>query len=592
MENDKLKPIQIYQLLDEEFFIPSYQRGYRWSTTQVTQLLDDIWEFSTKKNKTEEEFYCLQPIVVKAIKDNQTKNRWEVLDGQQRLTTIRVFLSYLGRRSFSIEYETRPDSKEFLNNPEKARSINCIDFFYIWNAYETTKVWFEDKKKHEGFEDFLSLFTEEKTNPVKVIWYEIDEDDDSIDIFTRLNMGKIPLTNAELIKALFLGNANKKNKKQEINFKQLQIASEWDVIENSLQDESFWYFIYNEIDNKYDTKIEYIFDLMKNKKDNEDQYSTFYKFSDDFKDRKNTNKESDIEGIWLDIKNYFLTFQEWYNDRELYHLIGFIITTGGDIKTLKGESKGKTKSDFKKYIKVEISKIIRLHNRNIEELSYDESRDKGLIKKILLLTNIQTHLKNSHSKSRFPFDSYKKDKWDIEHIFPQTEIKLKGDERIEWALLVLQFYTGKVFEKGVSEEDIKHVKDIENDIGTCKSLIDIINKTDDRSFAELYEEINGNFKQGTPPVAHNISNLVLLDSHTNRSFKNAYFAIKRMVIINKEKKGDFIPVCTRNIFMKAYSKRFDKIMYWNKSDADDYMKEIKLLLNDYSPKIEEKHENV
>ncbi|HGF7372278.1 TPA: DUF262 domain-containing protein, partial [Vibrio cholerae] len=102
----ELKPIN--DLLDLSFFIPAYQRGYRWSKRQVTELLNDVYEFCLNKNKTEQDFYCLQPVVVKARGD-----QWELVDGQQRLTTILIILGYFNSRFsedfrkqlYSIEYE-------------------------------------------------------------------------------------------------------------------------------------------------------------------------------------------------------------------------------------------------------------------------------------------------------------------------------------------------------------------------------------------------------------------------------------------------------------------------------------------------------
>ena len=82
----------IGELLDDKFFIPSYQRGYRWTKRQVEDLLNDVWDFITKPGKKENEWYCLQPIVVK-----KTNSHYEVLDGQQRLTTIFLILKHLER---------------------------------------------------------------------------------------------------------------------------------------------------------------------------------------------------------------------------------------------------------------------------------------------------------------------------------------------------------------------------------------------------------------------------------------------------------------------------------------------------------------
>lgn len=111
----------VKQLFDYNFFIPAYQRGCRWADTQVTQLLADVWEFTKRDKKEKGEFYCLQPIVAKKQGDNQ----WEVIDGQQRLTTIFIVLKYLEDicklldsdfKHYSIQYSTRKNSADFLCN--------------------------------------------------------------------------------------------------------------------------------------------------------------------------------------------------------------------------------------------------------------------------------------------------------------------------------------------------------------------------------------------------------------------------------------------------------------------------------------------
>jgi uncharacterized protein with ParB-like and HNH nuclease domain len=76
MEN-KIELKSINELLGMEFYIPAYQRGYRWTDIQVTQLLDDIWQFSQKDGKTKGEFYCLQPIVGKKIPETEMSNNFE-----------------------------------------------------------------------------------------------------------------------------------------------------------------------------------------------------------------------------------------------------------------------------------------------------------------------------------------------------------------------------------------------------------------------------------------------------------------------------------------------------------------------------------
>lgn len=62
----------VYDLLDKNYFIPSYQRGYRWEKRQIQDLLEDLYNFACDKDKTDGSFYCLQPIVVKKC-DEVTK---------------------------------------------------------------------------------------------------------------------------------------------------------------------------------------------------------------------------------------------------------------------------------------------------------------------------------------------------------------------------------------------------------------------------------------------------------------------------------------------------------------------------------------
>ena len=70
--------------IEGKFWVPDYQRGYRWGTTEVELLLNDIMENREQHGKN----YYLQPIVVKTI----DKDYYELIDGQQRLTTSMLLI--------------------------------------------------------------------------------------------------------------------------------------------------------------------------------------------------------------------------------------------------------------------------------------------------------------------------------------------------------------------------------------------------------------------------------------------------------------------------------------------------------------------
>lgn len=564
-----LIPRTVYELLGEKFYIPAYQRGYRWSPLQVEELLDDVWEFCQRKI---DGFYCLQPVVVR--KQDQ---QWELIDGQQRLTTLFIILSYFNLRFteefrsplFSIEYATRPTSLSYLKNINEDGKNNNIDFYHMYGALEAVKTWFKDRQNFA--EDIKSMIL----NRVKVIWYEIAENIDPIDVFTRLNIGKIPLTNSELIKALFLQSSNFQQEKASL--KQIQIATEWDLIEKSLQESSFWYFIYNpDSDKKYDTRIEYIFDMMKEKPSDAENFYTFHKFNADFKGGSNEARHIMIERLWKEVKDYYLRLDEWYRDRELYHLIGFLVACGRSVNELKAnvDPKNKTKTDFKSYLKKAIKAQV---NCRLDNLNYGDVE----LRKVLLLFNIQTLLASQEADIRFPFDRYKNERWDIEHIRSQTDQDISGKQRIAWSKDLLEYFTGMDdHEKFIFESDVDGEQDIVNRL--CQVLSNP-QKIDDKNFDELYGIVAAKFKEAAVDWTDGIGNLALLDAKTNRGYKNAMFPIKRKTIIKNDMNGVFVPICTKNAFMKFYSKKLGEVMYWQEADARDYMAAIKHVLREYLP---------
>jgi len=556
MEHNNISIRTINDLLKNNFFIPSYQRGYRWTEQQVTELLNDINEFSPKEieNSNEKTWYCLQPIVVKKKDDNE----WDVIDGQQRLTTTFLILHHLNqgyvenrrKKLFGLKYETRENSADYLQKELNGETINDtnIDYYFISSAYKTICDWFKNKGEQFDVNTFESKFN----FSTKVIWYETSAKDDSIDIFTRINSGKIPLTNAELIKALFLNSSNfAKADSENLRLKQLEIASEWDRIEYALQDDSFWYFI-NKNENTLATRIEFIFNLMSDKP-SDDKYSTFHFFNEKFK----TKSEKEINDNWQEIKKYFQTLEEWYNDRELYHKIGYLIAIGTNIKNILKEKKEKSKTKFSYWIDQEIES--KFKNVNLEEVEYNGK----YVREILLLHNIQTMLNNENETNRFPFDRYKKESWDVEHIHAiATEVNVKIENQIDW------------LKNNFIKTDNHHNEELNNRIEFIKSG----NTIDENEFEDIVDYVLGE-------EDNSLRNLCLLDSGTNRSYKNDSFKEKRKKIIEREIEGTFIPICTKNVFMKYYSANVKDIEVWNENDRTSYFEKIQKVINQYLPQM-------
>ncbi|MBV6878797.1 DUF262 domain-containing protein [Epilithonimonas ginsengisoli] len=564
----------VQELLDYQFFIPSYQRGYRWTQTQVKDLLNDIDEFSPKDiaNSSDGSWYCLQPIVVKAKDEKENNNLsglwYDVIDGQQRLTTIYLIIKYFDDSTsnpFSIKYETRELSEEFLTNifeKTKENSSENIDFHHIYNAFRTINKWFENKtlENKVAFCEKFKLFS-------KVIWYETSGD--SIDVFTRINSGKIPLTNAELIKALFLNSSNFKNVEGQIDFeklrlKQLEIASEWDRIEYALQNDTFWLFV-NKAENNLPTRIEFMFDLIfeieKEKSQTEnfetfgnDNYSTFRFFADKFK----VSDQKTIEDNWKQVKNYFQTLEEWFNDRELYHKVGYLITVGENITKILALNRDLTKNKFKEELDSLIMKRIS-HKKSIEELIYGS--DNSQIIRILLLHNVLTTLKSEDQSLKFPFDKYKDKKkggWSLEHIHAQNSEEITEVED---------------FENWLGNIDVKLLhNDLQNEISNFHT-----EKTKEK-IPVLIKDISVHF--GDTEV-HSIENMALLSKNDNSKLNNGIFPVKRERIISLEKEGAFILISTKKVFQKYYEGCTKQISKWEETDRESYLNDIKQTLKPY-----------
>lgn len=557
MKDQKIELKGIGDLLDLKFKVPAYQHGYRWNERQVVELLEDIEDFHKKSNKKENEFYCLQPIVV-----SEVNGEYVLIDGQQRLTTIYLLLTFLDNvmqtldyKKFELSYHTRPGSEEFLKNIDISKKEKNIDFFHITEAYEVISKWFENKKGTEKVQLLTTLLdTSEKANNVRVIWYEITgSEEELIDVFTRINIGKIPLTNSELIKALLLSEQAKITPLKVGQLRQLEIANEWDIIEQDLRNQEFWLFL-QDIDSKYQNHIELIFAIVAGDMTNKDPYFTFQYFND----RLKNNEDETVEKSWAEIKKIYMQLNEWYTDREYYHLVGYLILNNFTIKGLIEKSGKLDKSEFKTYLKSAILETI-----NINELeNYTYLSDKVELRNILILFNVISIIKSENPSLRFNFGQYKKQNWDIEHIHSvSSEIPEKRNHQVDWLNEVYDFTTDEVLKSKI--DDFLKIKG-------------------DRDFEEIYNEIVSKYSEnGKPKDIDDISNLALLDANINRGYKNAVFQIKRASIIDKELSGRFIPLCTRNVFLKYYSPSVSQMTFWGKADREHYLESLRSTLTNY-----------
>lgn len=649
------------------FFIPDYQRGYKWTRDEVIKLLNDIWDFALNRQKGEDDFYCLQPVVVKPQDD-----KYYVIDGQQRLTTLLIIQQAIQdyqtlmngniiniiesnpdwadtifgsvKNTYTIEYATRDKSDVWL---PKRRNIGEMqknsDYFHIHMAYNAaidflkwidgnTSDDFElegktcptSKKKTNAYSDFDTCL-KDKCN---VIWYELDENNEKDhEIFDRLNTGKIPLTNAELIKAMFLQENNFPSISDETLIKsedyRTSIARQWDDIERRLQDSVFWNFIYdsNTVGMTYDTRIEYLFDLLSNKeKQNIDRfYFTFDHYDALYQQYKEDGKQpiDFVNAEWKRVIELVDTLQDWYDDKTYYHYIGYLVTQGKSINEIKNmqfpvdEAGNNLPIPKKKDFVKSLEDAIRANTRRYTQS--DLMKSKSGLTPTLLLFNILCVLDNSDDTARFPFNYYKSTEWNEEHVAPNTPFDPNNAKRcFQFAAQMLEYYTDISYyeqldikcaeNQNLPKNQRKKIAVIENETANlllpkfekaienlteakdiCNNLLEIFKaqgKNKNEISQETFATISRSFNLQEVTLDEDDSrrdfiwNQVLLDAGTNKSYGNAIFPYKRMRIIKNVTKGIFVPDGTYNVFVKAYSHRMTNMLEWEETDAIRYLAEI------------------
>ncbi len=592
IEDRKLTFMPIRYMVDmlvdnkEQFVVPDYQRGYRWQPKQVEQLLNDLWffayehEFALKRDF--ESPYCLQPVVVAKREDGN----WEIIDGQQRLTTISLILKYIGEDSFSIIYDTRNEAANNLEN------------FCQNEASKTIEKWFKTPKglykEKDLIKKFYTILLEPELYLAHFIWYnvtdEVRQDDKlAIDIFDRLNIGKIGLTNAELIKALFMTfiDSNTQSERHK-NLTQITLGTEWDTIERTMQQPLFWHFVCQQPE-LYVTHIEYIFDILMSKTEDKEEKYTFNQYV-----RMLKEEGKSIEELWAQVKNLFQLFEDRYNDSEAFHYVGYLISSGQPISGIlewrynynkrNGERQLIQKDDFKRLLYEKCKETMK--NIDLDDPDFfNTHKNKNTIRLVLLLFNVFTITKSVDKKQyfmRFPFDEYrKKDEkgnciWDIEHIHSQSDKVV--DET--WIKTMLTYFTGETDE----EKYEKNIDELKNDdeILYCRQLLKLLQRKKkkeniDLELAEIYKTLKTKYESDEKfdEYKHSLGNLTLLDKWTNRSYQHAFFPVKRSIIIRNARQGNFVPLCTQNVFLKAYTKHLGSLAEWNDLDCKDYLEEIK-----------------
>lgn len=568
----------INYLFRKSFFVPIYQRGYRWTETQVKELLEDLYDFvSTKKD--ENDYYCLQPIIVKKKEDC-----WELVDGQQRLTALWLIsaLYYcsnkedvinIERETYNLVYEQKDEFTALFNIIEAMLDNNslkslveklepykekCIDGRKLIESIEYISRFSRNNKTAKGV--LAKIF--DSINSVRIIWYVLDENENSIQTFTNINANKIELTNAELIKAVLLNAVDDELKMQ-------NKALQWEEIEKGLNDNDFWSYMITKNRKNYNTRIDYLFEIFCDKHNllkqvdgkEKDRYAIFRAISEFLVGK-------DVDDVWKEIQDIYDTLRDWYNDYFLYHTIGLllIIDKGNDaviINELYNEYSKVDKKTFKNHILNRIKELYVSDKKvtpfskfdeeqikaDLEELTIQESEK---VRSVLLLYNIALLVNANNTYERFPFELFKNGTWDIEHINPQTPKDATAEEKKNW----LQSYMQIIKDREILDNIEKCIQDNYENFAVVSDMV-----------SQKLDIVDND----------SISNLVLLHASINRGYKNDCFSEKRKKIIEVErtKSNDekYIPIGTKWVFLKGYDKA-SQLVVWAADDMKEYVEDI------------------
>ncbi|MGO4771111.1 DUF262 domain-containing protein [Flavobacterium sp. W22_SRS_FK3] len=574
----------------KEFFnIPLYQRGYKWESKHVIKLLNDIYNFEHADTK----FYCLQNITIV-----QKDNYFNVIDGQQRLTTLTILLAYLNQKTLvynkvrfpnnSIREETNKFLNEIITNNEAIFPDHSWDFFsesnpnydhqdiyHIYNVYETIEIWFSAKINETPSFD-KELYKTKLLKHVKVIINKIDDANTSEEkIFGNLNSKRIALDGADLIRAILITRVAQEEGKREadiknivrVNERRVKIGWELDQINNWWSQDN----IKNYFSKFVNIRSEEI--GVGNKLFNDEKYPInvlYLLFAEKKKEKKLTlelieQNNNNALGLYKELIKLNSTLQDWFQDREIYHFLGYIfnqrqkreinfavIWEYWESSETRNEFCNKLKNIIKSSLLVE-DDLIDFENSDINWYH----KESGKLVSALIVMDIIHCLKEN--QPFLPPKAFTKSSNDIEHIFPQNPEKIK--ERKDYVA-----FLNKNIVKDGKQFDL-------DEFETKKENVDYINDMN-----QFIDNHIGSIK------INSIGNLVLLYSSLNRSISNSLYSKKRSRIIEFFNNGNFIQPHTFKVFVRYFNdlkNNNNDYEHWTNEDIKANASRISLELKNF-----------
>lgn len=572
-----------------QYYIAPYQRGYKWASfsqyDQVPQMLTDIYEAYLH----DAEEYFLQYITVKNLMHNN-KDMLEIIDGQQRLTTLSIFF-YVISQLYDVCENIAKDRLVYYRYEKKSYNIfekiiqtlkidqeenDCQiirqDEFYMLKAARNISMFFELLKKENKLEGYNAFVQ----NKVKIIFNLEDENTKSEEIFENLNGNRVELSNMYLIKGLLLTNAviRHSDNGRALTYKEILdqrtiMGRMWDEIVSwtSREDVAHYFFAqkrhdrpdgmecllklvihkYKEQNVKTDSLIqEYYSALQKNNTNNEQQskYELFNRYN------RLVNGGVSAAELLHDIKHTYRVLLNIWSNYELYNILGYVRFASID------DNKVSTNAIPENWVyklvrdgnsaKCELAKqalliLPDMEDPQISRNNYDTLRYRSNNANLTrLLLSFSVFPENRPERYMFNFYRYDNENWTFEHLSPQNpkkSIKIPHELK-QWVIKrICESEKGESLEQTnlLNPQINTELNNLINDIDSDKEI-----DTDKLDFL-----FDSNIDE------HYVGNMALLDGGSNSSVSNNPFVIKRSLIIKKINENRFVPIHTISVYEKS-----------------------------------------
>lgn len=558
----------------KRFYIAPYQRGYKWSSgtqySPVQLLMSDLKDAFESKSKE----YYLQFITLIPAKYNGD-NVLEVIDGQQRLTTITVLFSVMNYKLQSedtpftddkLSYEVRVNVSNFLKSfvytgIAEILDVSWDDFISRHPQYDEQDIYYLFHAAHKIFDMLpdgdLKEFYDYVSNHVMLILNLVENNISCERIFSNLNANKVDLTSVELIKGLLLTKSARDNidthkvvPYKEILEQRVSMGRQWDEIDNwsnSPEINSFYFDI--EFDSSKDPIHKLLFllaskDGYKSVKEKDNRYDLFNFFQSIIKKGKRSSKE-----YFSELKKLKFILNDWYLDSTIYNSLGFLFMAEG-AKFNIALFLDKLECQKKTLVQILNTHVHDLFTSHIKELSYGDDNNE--------IHNLLLSLSVFGNDERFNFYAFKYNKWSLEHIFPQTPKQFPSELKQMDISLINSIIGVKLKEKidnsNKSSLDLKYYKSLSSKLQqtTCKLSEDEL-----LILCNLLET----------KLINSVGNMALLANSDNSSNGNGMFDSKRINIVRRVSNGSFVPKHTYDVFSKLLSDQMNpNLSAWCEQD--------------------------